>query len=416
MKNRYERYHVSTLLARIAEPPRTLIFVFGPRQSGKSTLVKQALALTTLESRYFSVDMLEPDVVSPYLTEQEQFKSRNIVHDSAWLIRIWQEARKEAERHESGFVLVLDEIQNIPQWSSIVKGLWDADRFADRNLRVVILGSSPLPLQQRLAESLAGRFELIRVEHWSFREMANAFNFDLPSYVYFGGYPGAAHFINDQSRWREYIRNSIITPNIDKDILAMTRVDKPILLKRTFELCSSYSGQILSYTKMLGQLQSAGNTTTLAHYLNILTHAGLLAGLEKYAGQLFRRRASSPKLNILNTALMSVNSGYNFEDAQVDRTFWGRLIESTVGAHLYNTGMPEIKLHYWRKSPHEVDFVLKRGPRLIGIEVKSASHKNTSLGLTEFNKLFQPECVFKVGGQGIPLEEFLMFPASHWFD
>ena len=340
MKNRYERYHVSTLLARIAEPPRTLIFVFGPRQSGKSTLVKQALALTTLESRYFSVDMLEPDVVSPYLTEQEQFKSRNIVHDSAWLIRIWQEARKEAERHESGFVLVLDEIQNIPQWSSIVKGLWDADRFADRNLRVVILGSSPLPLQQRLAESLAGRFELIRVEHWSFREMANAFNFDLPSYVYFGGYPGAAHFINDQSRWREYIRNSIITPNIDKDILAMTRVDKPILLKRTFELCSSYSGQILSYTKMLGQLQSAGNTTTLAHYLNILTHAGLLAGLEKYAGQLFRRRASSPKLNILNTALMSVNSGYNFEDAQVDRTFWGRLIESTVGAHLYNTGMP----------------------------------------------------------------------------
>ena len=167
MKNRYERYHVSTLLARIAEPPRTLIFVFGPRQSGKSTLVKQALALTTLESRYFSVDMLEPDVVSPYLTEQEQFKSRNIVYDSAWLIRIWQEARKEAERHESGFVLVLDEIQNIPQWSSIVKGLWDADRFADRNLRVVILGSSPLPLQQRLTESLAGRFELIRVEHWS---------------------------------------------------------------------------------------------------------------------------------------------------------------------------------------------------------------------------------------------------------
>jgi predicted AAA+ superfamily ATPase len=370
-----------------------------------------------MEGRYLSID--EPQPLAPSLTfdSQEQVTTTlTDVRDAKWLTRTWEEARKKANHSDRGYVLVLDEIQKIPQWSETVKGLWDADRAADCPLHVVVLGSAPLLMQQGLTESLAGRFELIRVSHWSFSEMVDAFNFDLASYIYFGGYPGSAYLIKDQPRWREYIRSSLIEPNIERDILSMIRVNKPALLKRAFELGSNYSGQILSYTKMQGQLQDAGNTTTLAHYLDLLSNAGLLTGLQKYAGQQHRRRGASPKLNVLNTSFMAVNSGYSFEEAQADRTFWGRLVESTVGAHLFNTGMPDIRLHYWRESPYEVDFVLEKGRRLIGIEVKSTPRGNNSDGLAIFQERFSPERTLLVGGQGIPLEEFLTQPATYWFD
>ena len=189
--------------------------------------------------------------------------------------------------------------------------------------------------------------------------------------MYFGGYPGAAEFIGDHDRWRGYILRALIEPNIERDILAMQRVDKPALLKRLFEISAESSGQILSYTKMLGQLQDAGNTTTLARYLDLLGKVGLVAGLQNYSGAITRRRASNPKLNVLNTALMSAQSSYDFEDAQADRTFWGRLVESAAGAHLWNTATGRTHLWYWRHSPDEVDFVMERGPRLVGFEVKS---------------------------------------------
>lgn len=414
----FERQQVNTLLTRLEERPERLIVVSGPRQTGKITLVTQALARTNMGGEYLSIDEPEPATPSPSFTQQDQEVTTALteVRDAKWLTRTWEDARKKANHSDRGFVLVLDEIQKIPQWSETVKGLWDADRAADCPLHVVVLGSAPLLMQQGLTESLAGRFELIRVSHWSFPEMVDAFNFDLASYIYFGGYPGSAYLINDQPRWREYIRSSLIEPNIERDILSMTRVNKPALLKRAFELGSNYSGQILSYTKMQGQLQDAGNTTTLAHYLDLLSNAGLLTGLQKYAGQQHRRRGSSPKLNVLNTSFMAVNSGYSFEEAQADRTFWGRLVESTVGAHLFNTGMPDIRLHYWRESPYEVDFVLEQGRRLIGIEVKSTPRGNNSDGLALFQERFSPERTLLVGGQGIPLEEFLTQPATHWFD
>ena len=428
----YERTQLSTLLRRLDEAPQRLIVITGPRQTGKTTLVRQALGRLGRPSRYVPVDEPEPAVLPSAFSssvpgiDDDSITSIDPVavpigheRDARWLVRQWERARMDADRSERGSVLVLDEIQKIPNWSEAVKGLWDADRRHGRRLHVVILGSAPLLMQRGMSESLAGRFETLRLTHWSFEEMSAAFDFDLDSYVYFGGYPGGAPLIGDQDRWRAYVTQALIEPNIERDILALQRVDKPALLKRLFELGAEYSGQILSYTKMLGQLQDAGNTTTLARYLDLLSKAGLMTGLPNYTGGAYRRRASSPKLNVLNTALMAACSGRTFDEARADRTFWGRLVESTVGAHLFNTAPPEARLHYWRdkgRKAHEVDFVLERGPRLAAFEVKSGARRSKVSGLDEFAKRFprmtSPPVL--IGEGGTPLGEFLSTPAREW--
>ena len=338
----FQRSQVQSI-CRLLEPnPEHMIAIFGPRQAGKTTIVRQALAQTRLPGRYLAVD--EPDYPPPgleYDTAATDIRKPQ-ERDTDWLLRQWHTARLEAERSGQGFVLVLDEIQKLPDWSSTVKGLWDADRARGCPLRVVLLGSAPLLMQSGLNESLAGRFLPIPVTHWSYEEMSQAFGFNLDEYCFFGGYPGAASLKGDPEQWRDYILGAIVAPAIERDLLAMTRVDKPALLSRLLEVGSSYSGQIVAYNKIMGHLQDAGNTTTLARYLDLLSRVGLLAGLPKYHKSLHRRRASSPKLNVLNTAIMTAASGYSFNEARNDRSFWGRIVESAVGAHLFNTATSDI--------------------------------------------------------------------------
>lgn len=427
---KYQRPHTKTLTDRLNEPVSKIIIVAGPRQVGKTTLVESTLRTRPPSSyRYLSVDEPSSSFSEALSGPDGNIPAGNIIdagiekYDVAWLTRQWEEARRVADRLAEGFadklagfsgavdkpkfVLALDEVQKIPNWSEAVKGLWDADRRADRPMHVVLLGSATLLMQQGLSESLAGRFELIRMTHWPFAEMNEAFDIDLPRYIYFGGCPGSAKYISDQGRWASYVRDSLIEPNIRKDILMMTRVDKPALLKNLFELGCQWSGRELSYNKMRGQLEEAGNTTTLADYLNLLTAAGLLTGLEKYAGGAPRRRASSPKLNALNTALMTAQSDYSFEEARSDRSYWGRLVESAVGAHLYNLGFPDYKLYYWRDGSDEVDFVLKKGRRLLAIEVKTGDRGGKHRGLEAFSEKFKPHREILVGDKGMPLVDFL---------
>lgn len=413
----YQRPETETLQERLREPPRFLIVVAGPRQVGKTTLVRGVLA-TYPPERYSFVAVDDPEDSFLPGTDPSSAPTRRQVaapRDSAWLVDIWQRARTAAHGSADGHVLVLDEIQKIPRWSDTVKGLWDADRAEGLALHVVLLGSSPLLMRQGMSESLTGRYETIPLTHWSFREMADAFDFDLEDYLYFGGYPGSAPLIHNELRWRNYVNTGLIEPSIEKDILMMTRVDKPALLRQLFHLGCRYSGQELSYTKMMGQLQDAGNTVTLAHYLELLGNAGLIRGLQKYAGQHHRRRSSSPKLNVLNMALMSADSGYTKAEAQADRSYRGRVVESAVGAHLHNTAAPDCRLHYWRDGTDEVDFVLDRGQRLVAIEVKSGAVPAQLRGLAAFEREFGACRRLLIGDGGIPLAEFLSYPAEHWF-
>lgn len=393
----FERRQAETLSARLAEPRRFLQIVAGARQVGKTTLVQQVLERLDVSSVFVSAD--EPTV-----------------GDTAWLSAQWERARLAAsEAGRAGAVLALDEVQKIPDWSETVKRLWDEDSRARRPLKVVLLGSAPLLMQQGLTESLAGRFENLHVPHWSYAEMQAAFGFSLEQYLYFGGYPGAAPLAKDPQRWRRYLLDSLIETTIARDVLLMTRVDKPALLRRLFELGCRYSGQVLSYTKMLGQLQDAGNATTLAHYLDLLGGAGMLTGLQKYAGKAVRQRGSSPKLQVLNTALMTAQSGLSPEEARTDREFRGRLVESAVGAHLANAAAGgECELFYWRERNQEVDFVMRAGRTVIGIEVKSGRAPDAFPGLGAFAETFKPKRTLLVGGDGISLEEFLTQPVQHW--
>lgn len=413
----YQRPEAETLQARLRESPRFLIVVAGPRQVGKTTLVHGVLATYPPERYSFvAVDAPEaPSLPEPGSSFTHTRRQAAAPHDGTWLVDIWQRARTAAQKSADGHILVLDEIQKIPRWSDTVKGLWDADRAAGLALHVVLLGSSPLLMRQGMSESLTGRYETIPLTHWSFREMVDAFDFDLEDYLYYGGYPGSAPLIRDESRWRNYVNTGLIEPSIEKDILMMTRVDKPALLRQLFDLGCRYSGQELSYTKMMGQLQDAGNTVTLSHYLELLGNAGLICGLQKYAGQHHRRRSSSPKLNVLNMALMSAGSGYTKAEAQADRSYRGRVVESAVGAHLHNTATPECRIHYWRDGTHEVDFVLERGQRLVAIEVKSGSVPNKLAGMDAFVNNFGDCRRLMIGDGGIPLAELLSYPAEHWF-
>ncbi len=394
-KTPFLRPQSAVLAARLAEPRRFIQVVAGPRQVGKSTLVQQVTDTLSLPVRQASAD--EPTL-----------------RGADWIAQQWEAARLSIEDAE-GTVLVLDEIQKIPGWSETVKRLWDEDTRAKRPLKVVLLGSAPLLIAQGLTESLAGRFEVLPLSHWSYAEMRAAFGWPVDAYVFYGGYPGAAPLIGEPARWARYVLDSLIETSISRDVLLLTRVDKPALLRRLFELACRYSGQVLSYTKMLGQLQDAGNTTTLAHYLELLAGAGMVCGLPKYAGDAARSRGSSPKLQVLNTALMTAASGYTLAEARVDREFWGRLVESAVGAHLANAAMRgECALHYWRERNHEVDFVVQAGRRLTAIEVKSGRAPQAHPGTAAFVQAFKPKRALLVGGDGIALDDFLMQPVAHW--
>src|SRR3989338_8943017 len=394
----YSRPIYKTILSRLKETRRFLQVLAGPRQVGKTTLIRQVIEALNIPSHYASAD--EPTLKSAIWIEQQ------------WEIGRLQ-TRKVEKKQEA--LLVLDEVQKVAGWSEIVKRLWDDDTVNRTHLKVVLLGSSPLLIQSGLTESLAGRFEIIPLTHWSFSEMKDAFDWNVEQFIYFGGYPGAAGLIDDEERWSRYIIDSLIETTISRDILLMTRVDKPALLRRLFLLGCDYSGQILSYQKMLGQLQDAGNTTTLAHYLELLAGAGMVAGLQKFAGGEARQRGSSPKLQVLNTALMGAQSGLTLKEARADGAFWGRVVESAVGAHLANAAAASLcELFYWRDRNREVDFVVRVGRTVTAIEVKSGRAREALPGMEAFATAFKPTRRLLVGGDGIALEEFLSRPVEHW--
>ncbi|MDE5560934.1 MAG: ATP-binding protein [Bacteroidaceae bacterium] len=385
----YIRQQYYSLKTRMAEPRRFIQVVAGPRQVGKSTLVGQVTRDCGMPYTFDTADSVDPK-------------------DLDWISRTWNAARaKMTIQNASEHLLVIDEIQKIERWSEAVKREWDEDTRNGINLKVILLGSSRLMIRKGLTESLAGRFELIRLGHWSYKEMHDAFGIGIDEYVYFGGYPGTAGMIHDEKRWKRYIMDSLVAPAIEKDVIMTSNIYKPALMKRLFELGCGYSGEMVSLTKLMGQLQDSGNVTTLAAYLDLLNECELLTGLQKYSADNARKYSSIPKYQVYNNALMTAYRGRSFASDRTDPSAWGRWVESAVGTHLLSMAEEgEYEVHYWREKTDEVDFILTSGNRCAAIEVKSG-RRGMNSGLPKFAVLFHPERALVVGTQGIGLEDFL---------
>lgn len=384
----YRRLQFREVLNRMNEPRGYIQVLAGPRQVGKSTLVNQVLAEIRFPYYLYNADGVEED-------------------DTDWIRRTWESVRVQmAVSKQEEAVLVIDEVQKIRNWSEAVKKEWDADTRNRIPLKVFLLGSSRLMLRKGLTESLAGRFEMLRLGHWTPEEMHDAFGWNLDQWIYYGGYPGTARFLSDMRRWRKYVRDSLATPAIEKDVLLTSTIYKPALMKQLFELGCSYSAEILSLTKLLGQLQDAGNVTTLSSYLTILDQCNLLTGLQKYANDEARKYQSIPKYQVYNNALLTAYRGTAYEKDRINPDVWGRWVESAVGAYLLG-GEEEgdYRVFYWRERADEVDFIIQRQGETIAIEVKSG-RRGMNSGLKAFREKFQPKRAFVVGTDGMPLADF----------
>ena len=470
----FERSHVSRLFKQLSRGSHMrIIAINGPRQVGKTTIARQVrhkLIKSQIPCWYMPMDDFDSGESDWHRLrstdgnlrvgaefdhqdfDNQDFATGTILGtgappDERVLVEIWKKARRDSLKSGRGLVLIFDKIQIIPRWSNIVKGLWDTDRREGYPLRVVILGSAPWRLMIGQNESLAGRFDSHRVTHWSLPEMTQAFGLTVEEFMFFGGYPVPFSHESEGTTlrpWRDYILNTIITPVIDRDIVGLTRIQNPALMHQLIDLALRYSGQIISYNKLLGRLQDKGNATTLAGYLKLLSDASLIAALGQYPKSPHRSKTGPPKLNVLNTALMTATSGYSFQEALADRSFWGRIVESAVGAHLQNTRDTATHIHYWRRDggKYEVDFVISRGPHLLGVEVKSGSRRayrgNTALlsaqeimdvemksgskrvqrGLDEFKARFKNARIMEVGPgvHAIPFNEFFSLTADEWIE
>lgn len=393
----FKRSQFTEITQRINEPKRFIQVLAGPRQVGKSTLMDQVLAECPLPYYLYNADGVDEN-------------------DSDWIRRVWESARAQMDtRRQTEAVLVIDEIQKIKNWSGIVKREWDADIRNRRQLKLFLLGSSRLMLRKGLTESLAGRFELMRLGHWTWQEMADAFGWTLDDWIYYGGFPGTASLIKDMRRWKKYVRESLVAPAIEKDVIMTSNIYKPALMKQLFELGCSYSAEMLSLTKALGQLQDAGNVTTLSSYLNILDECNLLAGLQKFAHDEARRYQSVPEFQVYNNALLTAYRGTTYEKDRTDPRVWGRWVESAVGAYLLGGAEEgDYKVYYWHERSDEVDYILVKQGEVLALEVKSG-RRGMNSGLPNFCKRFHHQKALVIGTDGIPFTEFFKLKIEDLF-
>ena len=417
----YVRPIKQDILKYLDGKPKHMLMLWGPRQSGKSTLIQQTLRHYPGPYQYINVDDFEPEHIIDFPELMQKPKSSRL---SLWMREHWQKARSCAQASSQPFVLVIDEVQMIPNWAQRVKGMYDRDRWDGHQVHVVLLGSSPRNLQKGISESLLGRFYPMDIPHWSYSEMKEAFGFSVDDYIFYGGYPGAASYAGPDQylEWKNYVQTAVIDGNLERDIFELIEIHYPDVMDQVFKIGAHASSQLMDIKKVIEKFtyetQQQLKKEDFPHilvmrYLTILSKVSMLTSITKYARDPFKRRRT-PKFQVLNTGLMSATHTLTFEEAKQSPAYWGRLAESAVGAHLLNTLHPSASLHYWRYNGDEVDFVVDRTITLTAIEVKTAKKNKPLKGLQTFCQKFPVTRSLVVGTGGISFEEFLSKPATWW--
>ena len=364
------------LRQRIAEKaPGRIQLLTGPRQVGKTTLLLQLAGSLKGRAIYATAD--GPEASLPGFWE-----------------RIWSSAEEIAHRRGDAVVL-LDEVQHLPDWSRRLKGEWDRIHRLKTPLHVIVTGSSALRLGSASRESLAGRFERVTLSHWPAAALRDILHVKAgaaaETQVLTGSYPGAHALRGDSARFRAYVRDAIVEPAIGRDVLALEPVRRPALLRQIFGFCASMPAQIVSLQKLQGRLTDPGALDTIAHYLHLLEDAYLIAPLEKFSVRPLRRRSAPPKIIVLSNALLAGMDPLGPPDRSKDPGRFGAWVENACLAHAWNSGQ---RVTYWREEPIEVDGVIEGTWGAWAVEVKTGSFETHDLkGVLEFcrrNPRFRP--------------------------
>lgn len=357
---------------RLGQPAPGLIqLLVGPRQVGKTTLLLKIAGRQPGRAVYATADA--PEAVLPN-----------------WREGIWQRVVSLARDAGTPAVLLLDEVQYLPEWSQWLKTRYDEAKRERLPIHIVASGSSSLRLGAGSRETMAGRFERLALLHWGARDLAALAGIPPDDaarrLVSHGGYPGAVALWNEPARWQNYLRDAIVEPAIGRDLLALEQVRKPALLRQIFAIAVGHPSEILSLDKIAGRLAEKGALETIAHYLDLLNEAFLVTALQKASRAEVRRRRSPSKLIVRDNALLAA-AGQLPPSPESDPERWGRWVENTCLARILNAGLT---VHYWREEPWEADGVFI-GPgnfRWI-VEVKTGGYTAEDLrGLAKASEKF----------------------------
>lgn len=374
------------LTQRLREPaPGRIQLLSGPRQVGKTTLLLEIAGGLGETAIYAAADA--PEAALPAFWERTFGKA------------------EETAASQGRAVVFLDEAHLLHDWSARLKAVTDRFRRRRIPIHVVATGSSALRLGAGSRESLAGRFERLTLTHWSAASMARVFGLSAEEaadqVVRMGSYPGAFPLRADTARWTAYVRDAILEPAIGRDILALSMVRRPALLRQVFGVAACSPAQIVSLQKLQGRLHDAGSLETIAHYLALLEEAFLVAPIPKYSTKSVRRRSSPPKLVTLNNALLAAMDPKGIVHPDADPARFGSWLENACLAHAWNAGQ---RVSYWREEPLEIDGVFEGSWGSWAVEVKSGGYLMTDLkGLLEFvrrNPAFRPLMICDSTGLG----------------
>lgn len=388
------------LRQRLSEPaPGRIQLLTGPRQVGKTTVLLELAAELRPVAVYIAADSAEASL-------------------PGYLDRVWVQAEELAELHGRAVVL-LDEVHALPDWAGRLKAEWDRLRRRRIPVHVVASGSSALRLAGASRESLAGRFERMTLTHWTVSSLAEVFGLDpaeaAEQLVRRGGYPGAMAYRDDPDRWAAYVRDAIVEPAIGRDILALGAVRKPGLLRQVFAVCTGSPAGIVSLQKIQGRLQDSGALETIAHYLELLEEAYLVAAVRKYSARAARRRSAPPKLITLSNALLAVSDPLGSPDAEAEPARFGAWLENACLAHAWNSGQTVM---YWREEPFEVDGVISGSWGSWAVEVKTGHVALSDLRpLLEFHRRqpqFRPLLI--ADARALPIAARAGIDATSWQD
>jgi len=350
------------------------VAILGPRQSGKSTLVK----------------MLAENITPFVYLDLQDYEDLNKLSEP----NLFFEANRDA-------VICLDEIQLVPHLFSVLRSAIDKQR---RNGRFILLGSASQALIQKSSESLAGRIGLIELSPFLVNEVNDQPGYTLQKYWFRGGYPESFLALTDAASTL-WIENFIRT-YIERDIPQLGFQIPALLLRRLLLMCAHNQGQLLNASK-LGE--SLGLThPTVRRYIDLLEQTYILRTLQPYEANVKKRLVKSPKVYVRDSGILNRLLLIPDFNSLMGNPVFGSSWEGLVIGNIIEN-MPGWTPYFYRTATgNEIDLILVRGIKKIAIECKASSAPQLAKGNWNALADVNPDHTFviaPINGNSYPLDK-----------